>query len=152
MTHGLNLTLPIKQDPETLAKLEHLKEVFASEIQPKIAEALRASELVHFARVNVIYDSYIQVITAYDGSHQEYTEFFRRALKPIFDLIFSLADGDIDVDDPAAFFAFAKKQNIRSLGLATDGSLDMDGEPAGWLFSAYDHKPVKELLPKIQGS
>ena len=150
MTHGLNLTLPIKQDADTLARLEHLAEIFATDIQPAIDRALRESQLVHFARVLVIDNKYIQVITAYDGDHQEYTEFFRRALKPIFAQIFSLADGAPDTDDPAAFFEFAKKANIRSLGRAADDAKDMEGHPAGWLFSAYDHRPVKELLPKLR--
>lgn len=92
MTHALNLTLPIKQDAETLAKLQHLKAVFADEVQSKIAAALKQSRIVHFARVVVIDDKYIQVITEYEGSHQEYTEFFRRALTPVFAAIFSLAD------------------------------------------------------------
>jgi len=149
VTHGLNLTLPIKQDPDTMARLKHLAEVFPIEIQPKIDRALRESKLVHFARVLVIDNKYIQVITAYDGDHQEFTAFFRRALKPIFAQIFSLADGAPDTDDPAAFFGFSRKANIRSLGRAADDALDMEGHPAGWLFSAYDHRPVKELLPKL---
>lgn len=152
MTHGLNLTLPIKQDPETLGKLEHLGEIFATEIQPAIDHALRESRLVHFARVLVIDNKYIQVITAYDGDHQEYTEFFRRALTPIFAEIFSLADGAPDTNDPNAFFEFAKNANVRSLGMAADGAKDMNGEPAGWLFSAYDHRTVRDILPELQGS
>ena len=150
MTHGLNLTLPIKQDPETLGKLEHLAEIFATEIQPAIDHALRESKLVHFARVLVIDNKYIQVITAYDGGHQEYTEFFRRALTPIFAEIFSLADGAPDTNDPDGFFEFSKNANIRSLGTAAAGATDMNGEPAGWLFSAYDHRTVREILPKLQ--
>jgi hypothetical protein len=70
MAHALNLTLPIKQDPETLAKLQHVKAIFAKEIQPKIDEALRESEIVHFARVLVVHDKYLQVITEYDGGRR----------------------------------------------------------------------------------
>ena len=149
MTHALNLTLPIKQDPETLAKLQELKAVFADHVQEPIAEALRASKLVHFARVVVIEDKYIQVITEYEGSHQEYTEFFRRALTPIFAKIFELAEGAPNVEDTAAFWEFSMRHNIRSLGRATDDSTTFDNNPAGWLFSAYDGKTVKEILPLV---
>ncbi|CTQ51676.1 hypothetical protein LP7551_00188 [Roseibium album] len=151
MTHPLTLTLKIKQDPETLAALEALKENFAEQIQPKIDEALRASKLVHFARVAVIGDNdYIQVITEYDGDHFEYTEFFRRALTPIFAKIFSLADGVPDVQDPTAFFEFSKNANYRTLGLSADGANDMNGNQAGWLFSAYDHAEVRDILGALQ--
>lgn len=151
MTHPLTLTLKIKQDPQTLAALEKLKADFAEHIQPKIEEALRASKLVHFARVAVIGDNeYIQVITEYDGDHFEYTEFFRDALTPIFAAIFSLADGIPDVNDPGAFFEFSKNANIRTLGLSTDGATDMNGNQSGWLFSAYNHAKVRDILGALQ--
>ncbi|XUJ34057.1 hypothetical protein ACQ5SK_43265 [Bradyrhizobium japonicum] len=75
MTHALNLTLPIKQDAETLAKLRNLEASFTEKVQPAIAAALKQSRIVHFARVVVIDDKYIQVITEYEGTHQEYAEF-----------------------------------------------------------------------------
>jgi len=150
MTHALNLTLPIKQDEATQAKLKHLAAVFATDVQPIIEAALRKSKLVHFARVVVIDNKYIQVITEYEGSHQEYTEFFRRELTPIFAAIFSLAENVPDVRDTNAFFEFSKNHNYRSLGTATDGSTDIAGNPAGWLFSAYDHKTVEDILPALE--
>ncbi|WP_088348789.1 MULTISPECIES: hypothetical protein [Rhodomicrobium] len=149
MTHALNLTLPIKQDAETQAALAHLKEIFAAQVQPAIAAALKQSRIVHFARVVVIDDKYIQVITEYEGSHEEYTEFFRRALTPVFAAIFALADGVPDVDDPNAFWAFARDHNLRSLGETTSGSTSFDGKPAGWLFSAYDGRTVETMLEAI---
>ncbi|MGV3635475.1 MAG: hypothetical protein ACO1NY_14085 [Pseudorhodoplanes sp.] len=149
MTHALNLTLPIKQDPETKAKLARLKQIFPTQVQPKIEEALKKSRLVHFARVVVIDDKYIQVITEYEGPHQEYTEFFRKALTPIFAAIFDLAADVPDVNDTNAFWTFAKDHNYRSLGTASDGSLDFGGNPAGWLFSAYDHKTVRDIQAKL---
>ncbi len=149
MTHALNLTLPIKQDAETLAKLNGLKAIFADKVQPAIAAALKKSKLVHFARVVVIDDKYIQVITEYEGSHQEYTEFFRRELTPVFAAIFALTDGLPDVSNPDAFFKFSKDHNYPSLGKATDGSTDLSGNPSGWLFSAYDHMTVEEILAKL---
>lgn len=154
MTHALNLTLPIKQDPETLAKLNTLADVFSSEIQQKIEGALRKSKLVHFARVLVINNKYIQVITEYEGSHAEYAEFFREALTPIFIKIFELAEGAPNVEDANAFWEYAKSHNIRSLGMTTGNSTTMDGDPAGWLFSAYGHKTVhaiQDALNETQG-
>jgi hypothetical protein len=149
MTHALNLTLPIKQDPETLKKLQQLAAIFPTQVQPKIDEALKKSKLVHFARVVVIDNKYIQVITEYEGPHQEYTEFFRRELTPVFAAIFSLSDNMPDVSDTNAFWEFAKAHNYRSLGNATDGSLDFEGKPAGWLFSAYGYKTVEEVLDAL---
>ena len=145
MTHALNLTLPIKQDAGTQAELKHLMDIFATDVQPAIEKALRQSHIVHFARVVVIDNKYIQVITEYEGSHQEYTEFFRRALTPVFAKIFSLADGVPDVNDTAAFWEFSKNHNIRSLGTSNGGSTDFNGAPAGWLFSAYGHKTVDTI-------
>ena len=150
MTHAPNLTLPIKQDAETLAKLRNLEASFTEKVQPAIAAALKQSRIVHFARVVVIDDKYIQVITEYEGTHQEYTEFFRRALTPIFAAIFSLADtSGLDINDPNAFFEFSKNHNARSLGTATDGSTDIGGNPSGWLFSAYDGMTVADILAKL---
>lgn len=149
MTHGLNLTLRIKQDPETQAKLAQLAAIFADHVQPEIERALKKSKLVHFARVLVIDNTYIQVITAYEGPHREYTEFFRRELAPIFGKIFELAEGAPDVNDVNAFWEFSKNANIRALGRSVDGSLDFSGNPAGWLFSAYDHKDVHTILDAV---
>lgn len=150
MSHGLNLTLPIKQDAESLAKLQELKAAFADHVQPAIEAALRKSQLVHFARVLVIGDRYIQVITEYEGDHQNYTEFFRKELTPVFAKIFALAEGAPDVSDTNAFWKYSKSHNERALGRATDGSLDFDGNPAGWLFSAYDHRTVRDLQAAIE--
>jgi hypothetical protein len=150
MTHALNLTLPIKQDAATQAKLKGLEAAFAEKVQPVIAAALKKSKLVHFARVVVIDNKYIQVITEYEGSHQEYTEFFRRKLTPVFAAIFALADGVPDVSNPNAFFEFSRDRNIRSLGNSTDGSTGIDGKPSGWLFSAYNHKTVEEILDALE--
>lgn len=145
MTHGLNLTIPIKQDRDTLAALEELKRIFPTQVQPLIQQALAKSKLVHFARVLVIDNKYIQVITEYEGTHQNYTEFFRRELTPVFAKIFALAEGAPDVNDPNAFWEYSKGRQIRSLGNAADGSTDYDGNLAGWLFSAYNYATVEEI-------
>jgi hypothetical protein len=149
MTHALTLTLPIKQDLATQDKLAALAANFTDHVQPAIDAALKKSQIVHFARVVVIEDKYIQVITEYEGPHQEYTEFFRRELTPVFAAIFELADGTPDVNDTNAFWEFAKNHNIRTLGTSTSGSTDFDGKPAGWLFSAYDGRDVKTILAAL---
>lgn len=145
MTHALNLTLPLKQDPESLAALAQLGDIFASYVQPEIDKALRKSHLVHFARVMVIDNKYVQVITEYEGDHEEYTEWFRRELTPVFAKIFGLADGAPNVSDPGAFWNYAAEHNVRSLGQSTDGSTTLSGAPAGYLFSAYEGRTVKQI-------
>jgi len=148
MAHALNLTLKIKQDEKTKAILAQVKADFATKIQPKIDVALRASKTVHFARVLVIDDLYLQVITEYDGDHKLYTDFFREKLPDVFGLLFSLADVPIDpsaLDDSDKFFEFSKNLQVRSLGNATNGDLDGDGSVAGYLFAAYGDHEVKEI-------
>lgn len=149
MTHALNLTLPLKQDADSQAALASLGSIFESQIQPKIDSALKESRLVHFARVVVIDNKYIQVITEYEGSHEEYAEWFRRKLGPVFAAIFGLAEGDPDVADPASFLNYSKKHNIRSLGQSIDGSTTFSGDPAGYLFSAYESRTVEQIQDAI---
>lgn len=152
MAHALNLTLKIKQDPETLARLAHIAEVFPTQIQPKIDAALRESGTVHFARVLVIENKYLQVITEYDGDHQDYTEFFRTKLPDVFGLLFGLAENAPDpaaMADKKAFFEFSKSLQLRSLGDSTDGDTDQAGQQAGYLFSAYGNRRVDQILPKL---
>ena len=152
MTHGLNLTLPLKQDAETQQKLQKLIANFATAVQPAIEAALKKSQIVHFARVLVIDNKYIQVITSYEGPHQEYTEFFRKELTPIFGAIFALAEGAPNVNDTNAFWEYSKNKNVRALGTASDNSLDFGGNPSGWLFSAYDHRTVKVINAAIKSA
>ena len=152
MTHALTLTLPLKQDPASQTKLAALAASFTDQVQPAIAAALKKSQIVHFARVDVIDNKYIQVITEYEGPHQEYTEFFRRELTPVFAAIFDLAEGAPDVKDANAFWEYAKDHNVRTLGTSTSGSTDFDGKPAGWLFSAYDGRDVKTILAALAKS
>jgi hypothetical protein len=149
MTFALNLTLPIKQDAETQAKLNGLADAFETKIQPAIQEALKKSQIVHFARVVVIDNKYIQVLTEFDGEFKAYAEFFRRALTPVFAAIFSLAEGAPDVTDVNGFWEYVKNHNPHSLGKSPDGAKNFDGSPAGYLFSAYDQRTVKEILQAL---
>ena len=151
MANALNLTLRIKQDPATLARLAEIAKVFPTQIQPKIDAALRESKIVHFARVLVIDNKYLQVITEYDGSHEDYTEFFRAKLPDVFGMLFGLAENAPDASamgDKKAFFEFSKGLQIRALGDDPNGATDQGGNLAGYLFSAYGTHTVKDLLPK----
>ena len=80
MAIALNLTMPLKQDPETQQKLQQLAAAFSQTVQPAIDAALGRSQIVHFARLLVIDNKYIQVLTEFDGDPMEYTEFFRKEL------------------------------------------------------------------------
>jgi hypothetical protein len=153
MAHALNLTLRIKQDPETLARLAAIAAAFPTQIQPKIDAALRESKIVHFARVLVIDNKYLQVITEYDGDHEGYTEFFRTKLPDVFAMLFGLAENAPDASamaDKKAFFEFSKGLQVRSLGEATDGDTDQEGNQAGYLFSAYGDRRVDVILPLLK--
>src|SRR4029077_9093448 len=107
-------------------------------IQPAMDKALRDSKVVHFARVVVIDDKYLQVITEYDGDHKEYTEFFRKALPQEFKALFALAEGAPPWEelDQQSFFDIAAGTQCRSLGNSTDGLTDHTGKVEGYLFSA----------------
>jgi hypothetical protein len=147
MTTALNLTLPIKQDAATLQKLAYIKQNFSASIQPMIDAALRKSEIVHYARVLVIDDKYIQVITEYDGPKEVYAEFFRRELPDVFKAVFSLADGvpgwdELNQED--TFYKISTSRNVKSLGESTTGD-----PKEGYLFAAYPEIQVKQILEKF---
>ncbi|HEX8625548.1 MAG TPA: hypothetical protein VF782_10770 [Allosphingosinicella sp.] len=149
MITALNMTLPLKQDPESLAKLQRLKEIFADHFQPEIDRALRKSRIVHFARVLVIHDKFLQVITEFDGDPEEYTEFFRRELPHVFKPIFELAEGVPpwdELNDQDTFFEASKHLNVQALGRPEDGREDQ-----GWLFS-YFPRSVREIEESLAGS
>lgn len=144
MAHALNMTMALKQDPQTQATLAQVKATFAQNIQPAIDAALRKSQIVHFARVLVIDNKYIQIITEYDGDRQQYTEFFRKELQPVFKVIFSMAEGAPswdELNDSNTFYEYSRGKNVRALG-----ELDPPDPNEGWLFSAYGGKTVKDLL------
>ncbi|OAI29985.1 hypothetical protein, partial [Methylomonas koyamae] len=116
-------------------------------IQPKIDAVLRESEHVFFARVVVIENKFIQVITEFDNGPVEYTKFFLKELPDVFETIFSLAEGVPSWDtlkDPDIFHAESKKLNLKSLGKKED-------EPdAGYLFAAFENKTVKEIKAALK--
>lgn len=150
MLTALNMTMPLKQDPESQAKLQQMKAAFADHIQPAIDQALRQSQIVHFARVLVIDDKYIQVLTEFDGDPMEYTEFFRRNLQPVFKAIFELGEGMPpweELNNQDTFFEHSKGLNVKALGRSTDGREDQ-----GWLFSYFGDKTVREIEEAMGGS
>jgi hypothetical protein len=140
---ALNLTAPLKQDPDSLQRLGELKDAFAERVQPAMDEALSRSQRVHFARVVVIDDAYVQVLTEFDGDPLAYTTFFLRELGPVFEQIFSLVQDAPpweELQDENRFHEYASSLNLKSLGTSTDS-----GDDRGYLFSAVGDKTVPEI-------
>ncbi len=143
MVVALNLTGKLKQDPESQATLKKLAESFATTIQPQIDAALAESQLVHYARILVIDNLYIQVLTEFDGDPLAYTEFFRLKLPGPFKAVFSLIEGAPpweELNNANAFFEFSSKLNLTSLGKAPPGTPDH-----GYLFSAFGQATVVDV-------
>ncbi len=143
MPTALNMTMKLKQDPASLAKLAAMKAAFTEKIQPIIGKALGDSQIVHYARVLVIEDRYLQVITEFDGDAVVYTDFFRVALPDFFRSVFDLVEGAPpwdEINNRDDFFKFAQKQNVRALGT------DPADPRQGYLFSGYGDKTVKQIL------
>lgn len=143
MTIALNFTVPLKQDPQSQESLKHMADSFEESVQPMIDDALSRSQIVHFARILVIDNKYLQVITEFDGDPTDYTEFFRCELGPVFQEIFALAEGAPpweELDNRDAFYKYTHSLNIVSLGASTDCN-----EGRGYLFSAVGDKSVREL-------
>jgi hypothetical protein len=141
MAIALNLTVKLKQDAESLTRLEQLGKAFPTQVQPLMDRALADSERVHFARVVVIDNTYLQVLTEFDGDPLEYTTFFLEELGPIFREIFSLVEDAPpwqELQEPNRFFEYTSSRNLRSLGESTDPG-------RGYLFSAIGDTTVKEL-------
>jgi hypothetical protein len=146
MAHSLNLTIKIGQDAETQKNLTKFVAIFPT-VQGKIADAMKKSKILHFARIVVIGNEYLQVLTEYDGDRREYTEFFRQQLPDVFQLVFALAEGAppwSQLQDPDAFFNFTKGLDIKPLG--TSVSNDPDDR---FVFSAYGDRTVKEILAAL---
>jgi hypothetical protein len=141
MAIALNLTVKLKQDAETLGKLAQLGEAFPTQVQPLMDAALARSERVHFARVLVIDNTYLQVLTEFDGDPLEYTTFFLEELGPVFKAIFELVEDAPpweELQEPNRFFEYTSSKNLRSLGTSSDPK-------RGYLFSALGDMTVKEL-------
>ena len=138
MVTTLNLTLPIKQDIVTKAKLLFLQNKFKNDIQPVVEAALRKSGIVHYARFVLIGDDFLQILTEFDGEFRPYTDFFANELGPVFAELFSLVDGAptaAEVADPDKFFKYIQKHNLPPVG--------------DYVFSAYGERTVKDIQAKL---
>ena len=143
MATALNMTMKLKQDAATKQHLKDLKEAFAASVQPLIDKALAESEIVHYARVLVIDDQYIQVITEFDGKSDDYTEFFRLKLPGVFKEIFSLVEGVPawdELNNKDTFFRASRGFNLTALG-----EVAPNDRSQGYLFSACGNASVKEI-------
>lgn len=148
MASSLNFTAPLKQDRESQERLQWLAAVFADQVQPQIDAALAKSELVHFARILIIDNKYIQVLTEFDGDPMAYTEFFRTELPAVFEQIFSLVDGAPpwrELDNPNSFYEYTHSLNLKALGESVDTCYDH-----GYLFSAFGDATVREIKERIE--
>jgi len=149
MARALNFTAPLKQDPDTQQRVKELAATFTDRVQPLVDSALAKSQIVHFARVLVIDNKYIQVLTEYDGDPLAYTEYFRTELGPVFEQIFSLVEGAppwAELNNPNSFYEFTHKLNVIALGTATTGDRNQ-----GFLFSAYGDRTVREITSQLGG-
>ncbi len=154
MAIALNLTIPLKQDPQSQEALRQLAASFAQTVQKPVDDTLARSGIVHFARVVVIEEEgrgrYLQVLTEFDGDPEEYTEFFRLELGAVFEQIFALAEGAPpweELNTREAFFEYTHGLNLTSLGASAS-----DDDDRGYLFSALGDKTVEELLAAFRKS
>lgn len=150
MALTLNFTAPLKQDPESQKHLQQLVVVFAERVQPVIDKVLAKSELVHFARILVIDNKYIQVLTEFDGDPMQYTEFFRQELGPVFEAIFSLVEDAPpwdELNNPNSFYEYTHGLNLKALGTPVDANYDH-----GYLFCAFGDATVREIKKHLAQS
>jgi deferrochelatase/peroxidase EfeB len=148
MVTALNLTFPLKQDERSRASLQQLVAAFAGQIQPLLEKKLAESEVVHFARVLVIDDKYLQVLTEFDADPLTYTDFFLRELPQVLEKITSLVDGAPpwnELSDRISFFRFVQGRNVKALGASTDGDAHQ-----GYLFSATGDTTVREMTAQLR--
>lgn len=146
MAFGLNFTAPLKQDKESQQALQELIVEFPR-LQSMIDSALAESEIVHFARILVIDNKYLQVLTEFDGDPKVYPEFFRTKLPMVFQKLFSLvADAPPweELDNPNDFYEYTHSHNLPALGTSTTV-----GYEQGYLFSAFGDATVREIKKQL---
>jgi hypothetical protein len=134
----LNLTLPLKQDADSQAKLKQFAGQFATASLPRVMEVLKESRMVHYCRFTVIDGKYLQVLTEYDTDFRTYTDFFAARLHDFFGTLFSLVEGAPDATlatDRETVYQFIKKYDLPNFG--------------GKAFSAYGPLTVKEIQQKF---
>src|SRR5436305_236667 len=91
----LNVTLPLKQDAASQAKIEAFREQFATAYWPKVSKVLGDSRQVYYARFVLIGSPprYLQILTEYDSPFRIYTDYFADNLKDFFAVVFDLVEG-----------------------------------------------------------
>lgn len=136
--HTLNLTLPIKQDLVTKAKLVFLQNKFNRELKDKVDQALKKSNIVHFARFVFIGDDYLQILTEYDGNFRSYTDFFAKHLKEVFEELFTIVEGadTVDISDSDKFYEFIKAHDLPPLD--------------NYIYTSYPGFTVEEIRAKLE--
>lgn len=147
MATALNLTAPLKQDAASQERLQQIVNEFAETIQPAVDLALTKAETVHYARVVVIDNKYIQVLTEFDGTAEDYADFFLQETGQLFALIFSVVEGAPpweELNSPNSFFTYVNGLNLNSLGKAVIGN-----EGRGYLFHAYGDATVREIKSSL---
>jgi hypothetical protein len=155
-------------------------------IQDRIEYEVKESKRIHFLRVLVIPENltlhqlfiddndqtyhspqppykYVQVLTEYEGTRPDYTDFFRAQLTDVFTLIFGLVDGVeqyggaqqlVQMQGAAAaattqFWKFSRQFNIHALGVgATQAQTQGDTGAEGYLFSAYAYNEIDPARPR----
>jgi hypothetical protein len=130
MQKFLNLTLPLRQDFDSIAGLKNLIDGIDSK---KIEQALTEAETVHFARILLIGTQYIQIITTFDGDEEKYTEFFWEKLNLLFKNTYEFVEGAPTGDDWTLgnFKAFNDLRKHKPVPF--------------FLYSAYPDKEVKDI-------
>jgi hypothetical protein len=149
MKSALNMTMKLKQDEKSQKALAALVENFGKVVQPAIEQALRNSKIVHYARVVVIDNKYMQILTEYDGDKKQYTEFFRVNLQKVFEQIFSLVEGALpweQLNNRDTFYEESRKLNVRALGT------NPDDDKEGWLFDAFNGKSVRDIQATLNAT
>jgi hypothetical protein len=139
----LNVTLPLKQDAASQAKIKVLAGRFATDFWPKVRQVLADSEMVHYARFVVIGDPprYIQILTEYDTDFRVYTDYFADNLKDFFGTVFDVIEGAPPVGTTLTrdqVYELVNHFDLPCLG--------------GVAFSAIGDRTVKEVKQKFPSS
>jgi hypothetical protein len=136
----LNVTLPLKQDPDSQAKIKDFAAKFATDYWPKVKQVLGDSKMVHYARFVVVGTppKYVQILTEYDTDFRVYTDYFADHLQDFFGAVFGLVEGAPPpgtVMDRETIYKLVKSFDLPCLG-------DV-------YFAAYPELTVKEIQQKF---
>jgi hypothetical protein len=136
----LNVTLPLKQDADSQAKIAAFAGRFATDYWPTVRKVLADSKMVHYARFVVVGTPprYIQILTEYDTDFRVYTDYFADNLKDFFAAVFSLVEGAPPPGAPIdreAVYQLVKRFDLPCLGKV--------------FFSAFGELTVKEIQQKF---